>query len=108
MNSSQVKNSIFSCKQFHYYLLYYNFYSCYHCVIESLIESEESGTFDFIYVDGDKLNADVIYELSLKLLRTNGIIAFDNVSSHCKNCILLLATKFATILPPILNVHLII
>jgi len=49
-------------------------------VIESLIEAGESGTFDFIYVDGDKLNADVIYELSLKLLRTNGIIAFDNVS----------------------------
>ncbi|KAF6023278.1 COMTD1 [Bugula neritina] len=48
----------------------------------TLIESEESGTFDFIYVDGDKLNANVIYELSLKLLRTNGIIAFDNVSSH--------------------------
>jgi len=52
-----------------------------HYVIESLIDAGESGTFDFIYVDGDKLNADVIYELSLKLLRTNGIIAFDNVSS---------------------------
>ncbi|KAF6023277.1 COMTD1 [Bugula neritina] len=50
--------------------------------LQSLIESEESGTFDFIYVDGDKLNADVIYELSLKLLRTNGIIAFDNSFMH--------------------------
>ncbi|KAF6030291.1 COMTD1 [Bugula neritina] len=46
--------------------------------LQSLIDAGESGTFDFIYVDADKLNADVIYELSLKLVRTNGIIAFDN------------------------------
>jgi caffeoyl-CoA O-methyltransferase len=35
-------------------------------------------TFDFFYIDADKANYDLYYELALSLLRPNGFIVFDN------------------------------
>jgi caffeoyl-CoA O-methyltransferase len=46
--------------------------------LDAMIAAEET-PFDFAFIDADKTNYDGYYERTLKLMRTGGLIALDNM-----------------------------
>lgn len=47
--------------------------------LQSLLDSDEEGAFDFMYVDADKTGYDGYVEQGLRLVRPGGLIALDNM-----------------------------
>jgi len=44
-----------------------------------MMAAGEAGRYDFAFIDADKSGYDAYYEYALKLVRTGGLIAIDNV-----------------------------
>ena len=47
--------------------------------LDKMIQDGKESSYDFAFIDADKVNYKGYYERLLKLIRTNGIIAIDNV-----------------------------
>jgi caffeoyl-CoA O-methyltransferase len=48
-------------------------------VMQQLLREAQADSFDFVFIDADKEQILEYYELALKLVRPNGVIAIDNV-----------------------------
>lgn len=46
--------------------------------LQALLDEGRAGDFDFIFIDADKQNYLLYYDMALKLVRHNGLIAVDN------------------------------
>ncbi|MGE0096011.1 MAG: class I SAM-dependent methyltransferase [Alphaproteobacteria bacterium] len=47
--------------------------------LDAMIAAGENGHYDFAFIDADKKNYDAYYERCLQLIRTDGLLAIDNV-----------------------------
>lgn len=52
--------------------------------LQNLLEDDAAGSFDFAFIDADKLNYDAYYELCQQLVRPGGLILLDNMVWHGK------------------------
>lgn len=50
--------------------------------LDALLAAGEAGAFDFAFIDADKRNYQGYFERALRLVRTGGLIAVDNVLWH--------------------------